>query len=358
MNRKSFSANLALFIFSLTVSAVLCETVLRALPVSDKIGWNSVPSLEQRVEKLNLKPGRNIVCLGDSFIEWRAGSAVNMLDIVQRNLPEASLLNLGRGGTDLDRYVEAYERYVRFEPDLVILFLYLGNDIRPYPPLAEIEKLPALESRGSLKDILKRHSILLNTVFRLLKVHVPFMRSGFYERNLRILQKQENLPDDYIASRESKVNPAILKLAKGDAVNPLIVSKGMVYPDSYRHVFSMQSGTSWADATLSLIEEFRQKHRIKRFAVVFIPESLQVSSSYDAFFQDCGFNLKDFPMDDRRRVTAYLDSRLREAGYKTLDLTPFLESEGDAYLSMDIHFNAKGHRITADQVIDLIRSEL
>jgi lysophospholipase L1-like esterase len=341
---------------------LICEEMLRILPLSARIGWNRVPTIAQRIDEFSSKGGRRIVCLGDSLIEWRAGEAANMLDRTQKTLKGCAVLNLGRSGADVEQYIATYHKFINFRPDMILIFIYLGNDIRKYPSLSDISKLSFTphDIKQDWKGILKRKSILLSLAFRLLKRYVPSMRSGFFARNVKTLQIQAGLSDNFIHARERQIDNRILELAKSDAINPWIPSMGMIFPRYYKDLFSMcsQEVVSSVDNTLTLIKDFYKEQRIKHFGVVLIPESIQVSYLYDSFFKKSGFKLDDFPLDERRRITFYMQKQLKSVGIKTIDLTTALENEGNTYIELDTHLNAKGHRIAADSIVRFINSEL
>ena len=41
---------------------------------------------------------------------------------------------------------------------------------------------------------------------------------------------------------------------------------------------------------------------------------------------------------------------LRQAGLKTIDAMPALRQEGDAYLPLDTHLNARGHEVVGEVI--------
>ena len=359
---KNLLINLSLTVTALLMMILICEEILRIFPLSARIGWNRIPTIAQRIAKFSKKAGRRIVCLGDSLIEWRAGEAVNMLDRTQKTLKGCAVLNLGRSGADVGQYIATYHKYINDRPDMILIFIYLGNDIRKYPSLSDISK-PSFapdDMKQDWKGILKRKSVLLSLAFRLLKRYVPSMRSGFFARNVKTLQVQAGLSDEFIHARERQIDHRIIELAKSDTINPWIPSMGMVFPLYYKDLFSMcsQEAISSVDNTLNLIMDFYREQQIKHFGVVLIPECIQVSTLTDSFFEKSGFKLNDFPLDERRRITIYMQKQLESAGIKTIDLTTALEKDSNTYIELDTHLNAKGHRIAADAIVRLINSEL
>ena len=353
-NRLPKAADLLLAAAAFVLSLACAEAFVRALPISDRLGWNRTPTPEERVRRFEKLSGPRVVCLGDSYLEWRAGSGVNFLDRAQKELPRLALLNLGRAGTDVDRYVHAYDRYVRFDPDLVVIFLYIGNDVHFYPDLSSLRPEPP-DPKSGFRQFMKRHSVLLNTLFRMWKVWFVTARTGTFEKNLAVLKAKGHASDEALRKGMNRVDPRMLDMARSDAINPITVAEAVATPGLYKRLLRAED-TSGADATLSLIRRFRESRRIRQMAVVLIPESIQVSERYDDFFRKCGYDLDDFPLGDRRRLNAYLAAGFQAQGIRVLDTVPFLEGGDSAYIENDTHWNAEGHRRAAGPVARFIES--
>jgi len=340
------------------------ELLLRALPLSDRLGWNRVPPFSKRIEQFNLKAKTKIVCLGNSFAIWRAGEGVNMFDYAQKSLfsKGCAILNLGVAGTTIEQYMAIYNTSVRFKPDGIIMCLYLGNDIYNYSSLPVNDAMPIDEGPGGQgwKSFFKRHSILANLIFRFGKEHIPFLRSGFFEGNIKELQKSHGLSSEVIQSRIKQIDPRLLTLAKSDAINSWILAQAIAHPAYYKDLFALRSQDAFiaADETVAIIEKFYRKQGLRDFFVVLLPESIQVSEKYDYFFKQCGFDLDDFPLPERRKVTLYIQKKLNESGIRTLDTTAALASEENVFINLDTHLNAKGHKIVGTLITRFIESQL
>lgn len=356
---NAFIANIFLLLIACSISICFCEFVVRVLPLSDRIGWQRAPSFAKRLEKFNRNAKYKIVVLGDSFAEWRYGEGVNMFDYAAKRFSpaEIAVLNLGKSALGVDCYIEIYKEYVHFTPSLVIICLYLGNDVKNYQSYSEISGIRIQESdEFSVKDFIKQHFLLGNLIFRAGKAKIPILRSKFFERNLETMQKQFKLSDDYIQKRLEHIDRKILDMAKSDMVNPWIPAIGAVNPSYYKDLFALSTKNALnnADVTINLIKEFYTLEKIKNLLVVIIPESLQVSQAYDDFFKKCGFDLDNFPVQKRRLLTHYIQTKLTDTGIKTLDTTDALEKEPDSYIKLDIHLNIKGHKIAGELIADFI----
>jgi lysophospholipase L1-like esterase len=353
--------NLVLMLVVLGLCAVGLELACRVLPVSDSMGWNRTLPLAERAKRFDVSAPIKIVALGDSFIEWRAGEGVNMFDLLQvdLSLQGCKILNLGQAGTDVIDYIASYHRYVHFTPDVIILCLTLGNDVYDY---SEKVIVTAGESgseapQSGIKAFIKRHSVVVNFLFRLSKQYLPVMQAGSFDQDLGSLQKKAGLTDAQVQSRLARLDPKIIKLARSDAVNPWVPAIGAISPEFYKELYSESSpkGRAEAEDTLRLIRDFCSAQKVKNFLVVLLPESLQVSEKYDDFYKRCGYDLDNFPLQERRGLIRYLQRRLGDFGIMSLDVTPALEKVYPAYIPSDTHPDSQGHKAIAEAMAQFIR---
>ena len=357
---RGMRGNLVLILVAVGLCAVGLEFACRVLPVSDSMGWNRTPPLSDRVKRFAASAPMKIVALGDSFAEWRAGEGVNMFDLLQKDLSDqgCKILNLGQAGTDVIDYLEAYRRYVNFTPDAIILCLTLGNDVYDYSEKVDVKEAESASGapQSGIKAFLKEHSVVLNFLFRLSKQYFPVMQAGSFDQDVKILQKKAGLTDAQVQSRMAKLDPKIIELARSDAVNPWVPAIGVISPEFYKELFSESShkGRAEAEDTLRLIRDFCYGQKVKNFLVLLLPESLQVSEQYDDFFKRCGYDLDNFPLQERRGLIRYLQRRLADFGIMSLDTTPALEKVYPAYIPLDTHPNSQGHKAIAKAMAQFI----
>ena len=316
--------NLVLILVVVALCAVGLEFACRALPVSDSMGWNRTPPLSERTKRFEASSPMKIVALGDSFAEWRAGEGVNMFDLLQANLSDqgCKILNLGQAGTDVIDYIEAYRRYVNFQPDAIIMGLTLGNDVYDYSEKVDVKEGESASEapQSGIKAFIKKHSVVLNFLFRLSKQYFPVMQAGSFDQDVKSLQKKAGLTEAQVQSRLAKLDPKIIELARSDAVNPWVPAIGVISPEYYKELFieSSQKGRAEAEDTIRLIRDFCDAQKVKNFLVVLLPESLQVSEQYDDFFKRCGYDLDNFPLQERRGLIRYLQRRLGDFGISVI----------------------------------------
>jgi hypothetical protein len=363
--RKGFwggtRGNLVLMLAALVLCAVGLEFACRVLPVSDSMGWNRTLPLSERTKRFDVSAPMKIVALGDSFAEWRAGEGVNMFDLLQVDLSRqgCKVLNLGQAGTDVIDYIESYRRHVNFTPDAIILCLTLGNDVYDYSEKVQVKEVESGSEapQSGLKAFIKKHSVVLNFLYRLSKQYLPFMQAGSFDQDVKSLQKKAGLTDAQVQSRLARLDPKIIVLARCDAVNPWVPAIGAINPEFYKELYSAssQKGRAEAEDTLRLIRDFYAAQKVKNFLVVLLPESLQVSEQYDDFFKRCGYDLDNFPLPERRGLIRYLQKRLGDFGIMSLDTTPALEKVYPAYIPLDTHPNSQGHKAIAGAMAQFIR---
>lgn len=353
--------NLVLILVAVALCAVGLEFACRALPVSDSMGWNRTPPLAERTKRFEVSSPMKIVALGDSFAEWRSGEGVNMFDLLQADLSGqgCKILNLGQAGTDVMDYIEAYQHYVNFKPDGIIICLYLGDDVYDYSKKVNVKAGESASEapQSEIKTFIKKHSVVLNFLFRLSKQYLPVMQAGSFDSNLKILQEKAGLTDAQVQSRMARLDPKIIELARSDSVNPWVPATGLINPEYYKELFvdSSPKGRAEAESTLKLIRDFYGAQKVKNFLVVLLPESLQVSEQYDDFFKRCGYDLDNFPLQERRGLIRYLQKRLGDSGIMSLDATPALEKVYPAYIPLDTHPNSQGHKAIAKAMAQFIR---
>jgi lysophospholipase L1-like esterase len=353
--------NLVLILVAVVVCAVGLEFACRVLPVSDSMGWNRTLPLSARANRFDASAPMKIVALGDSFAEWRAGEGVNMFDLLQGDLSHqgCKILNLGQAGTDVIDYIESYRRYVNFTPDAIILCLTLGNDVYDYSEKVEVKEVESGSEapQSGMKGFIKKHSVVLNFLFRLSKQYFPVMQAGSFDQDVKSLQKKAGLTDAQVQSRMARLDPKIIALARSDAVNPWVPAIGAISPEFYKELYSESSekGRAMAEDTLRRIRDFCSAQKVNNFLVVLLPESLQVSEQYDDFFKRCGYDLDNFPLQERRGLIRYLQRRLGDFGIMSLDTTPALEKIYPAYIPLDTHPNSQGHKAIAEAMAQFIR---
>jgi hypothetical protein len=355
---------------SLALALGAAEVVVRRSPAMDRLGWNRVPSVLERLAavrpRVQDEPGElRVLGLGDSFADFRDTDGANFLRVLEREAIAAGrpvvLDNLGEAGTGLVRYLENLERYSeRAVPDIAIVAVYLGNDLLDYDlERRRVERgldgarsgSGAGPAQGGWRDLLRRRSVLANALFRAAKASVPALRSGTYRRNLATAARLFDLDDEALRAAEARVAPEMIERAEADAINAWDLAFGVVRPELYTEMLTLDGSFASAfdgfAADLVRIGEACEERGITP-VFVSIPPSLQVSTRYHDYFRRLGHVLEP----DRaglvgettlsQRVAALLAAR----DWPVLDLTRALAaSDVPLYIPDDIHWNTLGQDV-------------
>jgi len=224
--------------------------------------------------------------------------------------------------------VEGY----RYQPDLVLLMFYPGNDVLDNAQSQQKAQLPsrttpkAEQISHNLKIWLTKNSRLYTYVNRTVKLHAPLWL-------LNILQKAGLL----------------------GTVRPLIQE---YVPTDYL-VYSSQYSSDWENAwaiTEKVIRSLRmevEKYNAK-FSVVIITDREQVHPTrwHEALSTYPAMRSREWDLDKPNRLLA---SFLKKEGIVYFDLLPAFrdyarEHSVDLHYHYDSHWNAQGHRLAGELI--------
>jgi GDSL-like Lipase/Acylhydrolase family len=366
--RYARGRELGLLAVSVTVAFLLMELAVRYLPLGDQLGWSMVPPVSDRIAKAGAaKPGTaRILALGDSMTEWRDNTGESYVRIAEQMLPKTEAVNLAQGGTGLSDYLGNFLRFgARLRPDIVLIGLYLGNDLVPsMPPLDTAEAQASLRASPSppqeldLKRIAKK-SVLLNYLFRVGKVHIPSLRSGFFEQMISQLEAQTGKDDAYVASRLNEAGPKLVDAARADAINGWDLAFAIFDPDYYGELAAAAPSTPKGKEVdgglkdLNAIVTAVRENRVK-VVVVLLPPPVWVSERYWPYFKRLGYGdlgPSNGPVPLVERVKAYLSTEEVPA----LDVLPALRAETEpTYLENDVHLNRRGHQVIGRELASFL----
>jgi lysophospholipase L1-like esterase len=276
------------------------------------------PSREFQVEK---RPGvRRIAALGDSFAVGVVPQDQNFLTLLERKLPNTEVYNFGVPGIGPREYDSILRSDVwRYQPDLVLVCFFVGNDVTGWWPLAKANKLDPKAHRLY---------VLGHRAWRL-------GRECFRRSEEAGLGYHEALEYAHL-SRQTHL---------GHEVGRMVVCR-------YSQLERVEK--CWI-RTFKYLESINAqcRHHGVPLAVVLIPDEFQVNPALLAEARQ--FSL--IPSDDvdltipQRRLTAYYQER----DVACLDLMPAFAATTDAYYPRDTHWNEKGNRLAADQVADWLQ---
>lgn len=280
--------------------------------------WRGHPGAELNGRRLNAlgfldedfalerTPGvRRVAALGDSFaigVVPYADNFLTRLDELLDARQPTELQNFGIVSIGPEDYLHLWRTEVRsFRPDLVLVCVFVGNDIRA-------PRESSLLHRDSLLAL-----VLPGRIFRV--GHQP---------GPAVAPKPEEPTFDEQSFLD--IERERLKLCQVPA--------------------SGKTERSW-DVTLSILGELADE-TAGALRVVIIPDEFQVN---DALFATLAAGREgEFDREDpQRRLLAYFAQR----GVPCLDLLPALrdaERDEHTYKPRDTHWNARGNRVAAEQI--------
>jgi hypothetical protein len=336
------------------------------LPAAERFGANAPIDLEGRVAALPEKrPGEiRVLALSDSFGVMLDRVGGNLFAILERRArasgADVRVVNLSVAGTGVPAYLANLERHgARVRPDVVVVGLYLGNDIADYEAAVRLGGAPtggSPEEETGIVAVLKRHSLLLNAAFRLAKLHVPVLRADTFERTLARAGEIYGVAPAEMARRVAAADADLVEMAKTDALNPWLLAYGLAHPGYYRDLLTLPQGSPIAAAfDLFLRDLDRLATAAKALGaspvVALIPIKLQVEPQSHAWYARLGYRTDPAMLGDSALVRGLAEA-LRSRGIAYVDLAPALRAAGIVYLDGDDHLNPRGNGVAGRALYD------
>jgi hypothetical protein len=362
---------LALLAVSVTIGFLLLELLVRHAPFGDKMGWTMVQNVPERVANAGVaKPSKvRILALGDSMTEWRDNTGESYVRIAERTLSSIEVVNLAEAGTGLKSYLSNILRFgEQLRPEVILIGLYLGNDLVPEtPPLytteaqAALRALPLPPREFTLSRMAKR-SVLLNYVFRLGKVYIPALRSGFFEQMISQLKAQTGKDDAYVARRLNEADPTLVDAARADAINGWDLAGAIFYPNYYGDLAAAAAGTPKGQEVEGALKDLNAviaaaRELNAKVAVVLLPPPMWVAERYRLYFKRLG-NVELGPSSGPVLLVDRVKMHLSAEGVPALDVLPALRADAEStYLENDIHLNRRGHDVVGRELSSFLVME-
>lgn len=296
----------------------------RGVPLSDSYGYklnsHGFKDVEYQVVK---KPGTyRIVGIGDSFTFSVAPYPYNFLTLLEDTLhtmpalPPVELINMGICSTGPPHYLSIItEEALPLEPDMIVLSLFMGNDI-------------AESSRDSRKRKLFTYSYLASSLYYIYKIVSGMNQGGTptsYGDGYTYCDSCSTIkPERYLDIE----NQRSYVFQRNNAAFERHVKDAMYY--------------------LTKIDQLCKRQHIK-LVVVLLPDEMQIDTNLRERVRAYG----KIPAAawDNAQPNRVLSAALEKAGVPVVDLlNDFVAQPRGAplYLPNDSHWNIRGNRVAKD----------
>lgn len=291
--------------------------------------------------------GLRVLVIGDSFLARHQTADIN--DHLRRELSAQpiSLLNPSRSGTSLDTYLALLQEHAPgYRPDVLLLGIYIGNDLRELGDRTAAEHLAALDRAPQRSWFQRLHAVRLATekIDQHRVVEAPSL--------------------DWAALAAAGIPAAEIEAAQRFEVNPWVVALGAYDPGCYDDALFLESERArkgW-DVLVALLEELMRRCRRDRIELlpILFPHTLQVGRTHHALYRSWKLRVSD-AMLAADRPQRLLRELFERHGIEPLDLlADFRAAEAEAsagrgpslYYERDEHLADPGQRLAAARIAE------
>jgi hypothetical protein len=330
-----------LLFFAVFISLIISEAILRIRSQilktrvshirSSEVDYcyqeNSYGFRDNEFKKKKLKDTLRIFLIGDSFVEGGSVDEKYTFDkLLENKFREDGLncevYNLGIRGTGPSGYWLVAKQLKDFHPDLIIVSVYVDNDI---------EK--TYYFKNGLEKILhwiRQKSKLLNLINKMLE-------------NKKIYTEAKGYPiDDFYKELmlSGKINPYLMR-NKADIHGFYNYLVQLFYDDpAFRyHIFAI-----------------KQLYKNIPFLLLINPSKYQVNVRYVDSLKKLGFVLNENKVVDRKIQDAIVSWAVRKQ-INCLDILPYMiEKQSELFFhEIDDHYNVLGNKFVVDKLYDKLK---
>ena len=281
------------------------------------------------------RPGHvRILFIGDSFV-YGSGVAqdqtipVLMEQEFTRHGAVVEVYNLGVPGADTWDYVEVARRFASYEADVVLLGVYVDNDLF-----------------GDSTSVLDR---LLPTAPR-----------SYLWQLLRRVARERDSGCRHPFVQQYPADPYYIDLACRDRINPFLIPRAARARDEPTYYARLARRFDSLPAFRNNMLAVGRLFPRARYGVVLFPSKYQVSAAYFPELRRLGFHFGEGPVAGN--VQQNIAAAMRAAGTGVLDLLPTLRASRaelgrNHYHRIDGHLNALGDSVAARAVVEWLRSD-
>jgi hypothetical protein len=313
------------------------RTAGRQAPGSLSFGFpmNSLGFYDTEFAPPTATRGKVVASIGDSFSYGVVPHAYHYTTVAERALPGVAIYNMGFPNTGPSDYLYLLQRQaLPLRPDLVVVEIFLGNDVSDFPQ-------PAGPSRWYDAD-------------RYLSA-VVWHRLGVMRRAKRIdpakVAEEQNQKETELAARYPWVTDPLRE--------PPGMDKEVYLQLELRNALSVCApGTLTYPIFLKTLALIKQAAGDVPLAFVLIPDEFQVEDSlWQAITRRTDLRLE---RDRPQQVTV---DWIKERGWPVLDLLPRLrdvppmaDGRRHLYHRQDTHFNARGNQLAGKALAQFVDS--
>jgi hypothetical protein len=319
---------------------------------SNEFGFNDI-------DRPHAKPANTyrIIVLGDSF-NWAGGISCNYISLLGKKLKNErvhgkniEVINVGYPATGTyDEFLVLKRFGLLYDPDLVILAFFAGND---FSGLAPHQKQIVLNANFYIID--RREEYLLfgapiipkSRVVEIISQHKKIVRDV---QTLPTPQNQGESPECHFSSDPMFTETAFLQLTAEK-----LGFHGSKYQGYFKAYIDLVS------QTIHAMKQYLNEHQID-FRVVILPEEMQVDPKLLTAAIDFGNITKsDLEIDRAQRL---MHGILAAEKIDYLDLLPPFRTafarnpEKPLYLLRDTHWNQSGNELAAEAIYQWLKPNL
>ena len=277
-----------------------------------------------------------ILLIGDSFVYGAGVSTESTLDkILEKKLNSWNpplnyeVYNLGINGTDPTQYYELAKQFQKYNPDYVIVSLYVDNDIHGHGWRNHFRFIGWKESiKESLQVLLWKKGIS-DCIFLWLK--------------------------DY----KENADPKYYRLACEGKMNPHLLNRGKRTKDQAQYYKDLANMFHTDDYTSNLLLNIKKTFPSTPYLLLLQASKYQVSSEYFKYLTPLGFDFPDQQLLGREIQDAVIDWAHKNS-VEILDVLPAMQASQDKnfYHRIDDHYNAHGNEFVANQLAQYLENKL
>ena len=296
---------------------------------TNRFGFND------REHSLKKEPGvYRILILGDSF-NWSCGKDGNYTALLQKKFDQQSherkieIINAGFPMTNPAEELLILKKFgLSYDPDLVILGFFVGNDFVDSGPYRKRVML-----NGISFDIDRRYELRLGNIPIVLRSRLFF----FVKQRISILK-------DRFLNRFVDKTPGTF--SEDEFLRIELTHMGMCNLRSYKSLYARN-----IDYSLSSVSAMNQllRSRGTDFMVAIYPDEYSINEEIPLkVSRKFGWDMKDYDLELPQAILSkYLDSN----GIPFIDLTPQFKEQGKnkvLYLPRNTHWNEAGNELASD----------